>query len=132
MVTCPGTIRAPSRDGEGVYRVHFGVQVSVVVWGDDWEPTEDKTGYYSSAVIAALLQHPTLTGLSSSVLWLGSRYGEVEHSSTRTLGAEQINFDVEVGSVVNSYAGPAEPNDPTTPLPLVETASVTVIKEPLT
>jgi hypothetical protein len=126
MVTCPGTLKQPERQGGGEYIAYFGVQVSVVVWGADWEPTEDTTGYYSTAVVASLLQHPSLGDFAEGVEWLGTRYGEVEHSSTRTLGAAQINFSVAVNNVVNASAGPASPTAPGPLPPTVESASVTV------
>jgi hypothetical protein len=126
---CPGTIQPPQRQGDGIYRAHFGVQVSVLCFGADWAPTDDLTALYSSAVIAAMVQHPSLGGITNGVQWLGSRYGEVEHSSARTLGAEQINFDVFVDSVVNSTAGPDTPTTPPNLPPTVDSVEVDVTKE---
>lgn len=132
MVTCPGTLSQPERQGDGTYSTHVSVQVSVVVWGGDWEPTEDTTSLYGIAVIAALTQHPDLGRVSAGVKWLSYRYSRADHSSTRTLGVAQIAFDVEVAALVNSNLGPVQPEDGPISLPLVESVHVTIDKEPLT
>jgi len=134
MVTA-GQVMNPQREGDGSYRAHFPVRADVVLWGGDWEPTEDLCGLYSLAVVAAVVQHPSLPvtvgqhGPAHSTRWVGTRYVEVEHSSTRTLGVAQISFDVEMDDVVSTVAGPDTPGaDPVLP-PLVETIVVTVNKE---
>lgn len=129
MVTCGGTLGSPHREGDGNFLVHYGVQVSVVVFGPDWEPTEDLTGNYATALTAALLQNPSLGDFAQGVDWLSYRYLVVEHSSTRTLGTGQISLDVGVRNVVNAKAGPSAPTDPADLPPTVETSSVAIVKE---
>lgn len=131
MTTVLGTIGQPERHGDGSIRVHFNVQVSIVVYGTDWQPTEDTTGQYATAVVAALVQHPGLDGLATSVKWLSYRYVPVDHSSTRTLGTGQLHFDVEIPAFVNTDLGPATPQSSPFPAGLVESVDITINKEPL-
>jgi hypothetical protein len=111
LVTCPGTVKgkAPTIHGDGNIRADWLTEVSIVVFGDDWEPTADLTTRYATAVRAAILQHRSLNGVALNTVWLGEQYAEVEHSSTRTLGVAVIHFAVTLDAVMNVQAGPITP-----------------------
>jgi len=129
-VTGLGTLAKPTRKGDGTYLVPWGIEVDVLVWGDDFEATEDLVGHYAAACIATLVQHQDLGGIAETTTWTGYRYTEVEHSSTRTLGVGRLTFTVTVDNVVNSSAGPSDPTVPVTVPPLVQTVAVNVQEQP--
>ena len=128
LVTCLGTASTPQRRGNGDVMAVWTIEVLVVVFGDDWEATSDLVGYYTAAVRTALEQHRDLGGVASATQWLGEKYTEIEHSSTRTLGGAVIHFAVTTEHVLNYQAGPATPTSPLVLSPTAATASVTVTK----
>lgn len=129
-VTGLGTLTKPQRKGDGTYLVTWGVEVDLLIWGDDFENTEDLTGHYAAACVAALVQHGDLGGVAEATAWTGYRYAEVEHSSTRTLGVGRLTFAVTVDGVVNSAVGPTDPTQPVVVPPLVQTVTVNVQEQP--
>jgi hypothetical protein len=131
LITCLGTLGEPAIRGNGSAYAVWTVEVSIVVFGDDWETTADLTGHYTTALRAAVLQHRDLGGFAGSTKWLGEKYTEIEHSSTRTLGVAVIHFAVAVDHVVDVTTGPATPTSPNTLPPIVAASGVHVTVQKL-
>lgn len=143
MVTSPGVAGKPVRHGSGLTDVIWGLDVYVVISGQDWGDTADKVGYYAAAARAALAQHGSLGGLAEWTRWEGESYGRIPQRQSRTLGGALVMFHSCVRSVLNTHAGPATifgggtgPDTPPfdvlatpTPLPVVTKIGINIANE---
>lgn len=122
-VYCPGTLGEPRYNGDGTIDVLWDCQVNLWQWGLDYQSTEDTLGWYMTALVMALLQHPSLGGFAESLTWRGVRYEPVQETSFHTWGRGVALFGARVVKVLDAYAGPsvvpspdptvAPPADPT-------------------
>jgi hypothetical protein len=113
LVTSPGLVEPPSRDGDGEFSAIWRLNVFVVVRGEDFQQTTDRVALYVAAVRLALMQQGI--GLSSAhrPSWIGEGYDELEVDQARTIGAGVASFTVRIGQVLDDQAGPT--NLPTAP-----------------
>lgn len=106
-VYCPGTLDTPRRDGDGTYSVMWDVQVNVWLYGTDWQTTEDQLGWYMTALMQALLQHPSLGGFARALQWRGVRYAPVHEAAFHTWGRGILLLGAQVEDALDAYAGPS-------------------------
>lgn len=133
VVSSAGVTGTPERDPDGMYRASWTVIVSAFARGDDYRNTAQNVRGYALAVRTCLLQHPSLGGFASEVVWTGEEYAALASESARTIGGAFVTFTVTVDDVIDATAGPAAP--PTTPTlispddPTVLTTELLVTKE---
>lgn len=133
-VACPGTTGEPRRNGRGVLSAPYVLVVTAFVRGSDYLQTSRLTSAYGVAIRTALLQHPNLGDLASSVEWTAEDLAPVgDSTSARTLQLAAEEFLVTVDGVTDTRAGyltppaipqPAEPHDHDAPV--IERAHVTL------
>ena len=138
LVISNGTKGAPQRL-QGNTRSTWEAQASIFVAGTkDWQETQAISLAYGAAVRACIAQHPGLEGIAETTLWMGERYLEKEHISTRIIGLMTVNFEVTVANTLNVFGGPPKPEyaaegtvtdptlDPPAPAPIAETVTAKV------
>jgi hypothetical protein len=96
LLVSPGLAEAPLADGAGSYRVKFSVGLAVIVSAATMDETAALSKLYVAAMRAAILQHQSLEGFASGVEWLDETYDDLPSVDTRSLGAGQCIFAVEV------------------------------------
>jgi hypothetical protein len=126
-VYCPGTLDVPRRDGDGTYACLWDVQVNLWLWGTSWQDTEDRLGWYMTALMQALLQHPSLGGFAQSLYWRGVSYRPVDQNAFHTWGRGTLLLGAFVENILDAYAGPATvpTPDPTVEPPVPPTVEHT-------
>lgn len=132
LVTVPGTVGVPDKQGNGQIIATWRAQVTVRVFGTDWQEAADLTSWYEKTARWCILQHGSLGGFAMSTKWIGGQYSGREHTSTRTEGVATLGFDVKVGDVIDVNRGPATVPSPAVPPAddsTVETVVVTIDKE---
>ena len=132
--TCTGTRGTPERRGDGTYRADYLIEVSTLVYGGDWDQTEDLTSAYNLAARMALLQHRSLGDVAVTTVWQGETYTPVSHTATRTLGCYRSNYLVTLDPVATTAGGPTTvpPAGQLPPTPPTVATEVLTIGEPLT
>jgi len=121
MLVSPGLVEVPLADGAGSYRAKFGLGLAVIVSAKTLEETAALAKLYCAALRAAIIQHQSLEGFAAGIEWLDENYDDLPFDDTRSLGAGQAVFAVEIDGITRRYNGPktpAEPPDPDySPLP---------------
>lgn len=135
-----GTTGHPDRTNNGT-RATWGADISCFVFGtQDWQETQALTYAYAATIRACIAQHPDLGGLAETTLWMGEKYMEGEHSSTRTTGLSIVHFESTLASAVDAFGGPPFPQYaatgantgpsilPPSPEPIIATEHTSVTK----
>lgn len=107
-VSVPRTLGAPERFGDGTYDATF--LLSVAVWHEQASdlPLLTAAGDYAAAVRATVLQHQSLGGLASQVVWTDESVDLVgDERSTLTLGLGICEFAVHVPQVADEQPAAA-------------------------
>lgn len=108
-VTAPGIRGRPERDSDGSYRAAWELHVYVVVRGKTFEDTDDKIGFYTRAISAAVVQAGLgLPGVGKPRL-IGEGNAPLAADNSRTVGGGVLAFEVIVGDFLNDLEGPLEP-----------------------
>jgi hypothetical protein len=115
LLVSPGLAEAPMADGAGSYRVKFSLGLAVIVSAATMDETAALAKLYVAAMRAAILQHPSLEGFASGVEWLDETYDDLPSVDTRSLGAGQCIFAVEVDGFARRWNGPKTPEEPPSP-----------------
>lgn len=141
LVEVEGTTGEPKHYAtttRAVYLTHIGCYLYGTT---DWQETQALCYGYGAAIRAAIAQHPGLNGVAETTLWMGEKYMEQEHNSTRTTGLFVVDFQVSLANAINTQAGPPDAQYaaagvptgpqllPPPPFPTVETTHVTVEME---
>lgn len=139
VLVSPGLAEEPLADGAGVYRCKFSVGVAVVVSAATMDETAALAKLYVAALRTAILQHQSLEGFATGIEWLDENYDDLPSIDTRSLGAGQLIFAVEVAGMARRWNGPKTPNEPppvdTDPLPedpYAQRVVVSTVPVPLT
>lgn len=111
VVVSPGTIGEPLKEGGGLYRANWALGIGCIVSARDRVSTNRVAKLYGGAIRAAIMQHESMGGVAEGAEWSSERYDDVPSEASRTLAAAQLLFEVEVRSVLDGSAGPAEPLD---------------------
>ncbi len=126
VILSPGTRRAPKREGDGMYRVPWLVNVAAIVSARDHGTTMDLATYYTTALRLLLIHNGTLGGFALGSAWEGERTDELRPDGERTQAAGTNVFTFTVDQVAQKGAGlrtpPDEPYDP------VELPEITEVK----
>lgn len=139
VIVSPGLSprKKPSQEGDGTFRVFFGVGVGVFVSSNNRRDTGRLVRQYVALIRTIILQHQSLGGFSDGCEWVDESYdGGLAFPDEETMGAGQVVFEFEVAGVVSRYGGPAYqvPPDPVeqpgSEWPQVETVTASVeVKE---
>jgi hypothetical protein len=140
LIVSPGLLQPPASDGPGNYRATWSLGIGVIVSARTMDETMELAKLYCAALRACMLQHQSLEGFAAGVEWLDENYDDLPSIDTRSLGAGQAIFAVQVDDVSRRWGGPtspdSEPPEPdTTPLstdPTVEDVAVEVQRIPIT
>jgi hypothetical protein len=112
VVLSPGSgERKPSMDGEGNYRASFALNLTAVVEDADQASADLLAGRYRKALEMALVQQPSLGGLTEGLVFKGWRTEVLEVEGERFLAAATTLFEVLVPNVVQAGAGLKEPRE---------------------
>lgn len=122
LVLSPGLAEAPLPDGTGLYRARFLIGIAVVVSARTLHETRELAALYTAVLRTVLLQQQSLGGFASGVNWLDENYDDLPAVDTRSLGAGQAIFAVEVEGLARRWNGPPfptgeVPEPPTDPIP---------------
>lgn len=122
LLISPGLAEPPKPDGGGTYRAQFSLGLACVVSTAHMDDTADLAKLYCAVLRACLLQHQSLEGFAAGVTWLDENYDDLPSIDTRSLGAGQAIFAVEVDGISTRWNGPVSPDsDPpangTDPIP---------------
>jgi hypothetical protein len=122
LLVSPGLTEAPEADGAGNYRVRFALGVAAIVSAKTLDDTADLAKLYCAVLRTCLVQHQSLEGFAAGVVWLDENYDDLPSIDTRSLGAGQAVFTVEVHGFARKWNGPAFPDvdvpeEPTDPIP---------------
>lgn len=129
IVTSPGIVAPPERDGEGYYLATWAVSVYAHILGASFEETADLVGLYTAAIRIAGIQHSLAIEGSRRPRWLLEQYAEISNEDSRVVGAGHVQFTVAVSDAAQDNAGPvSEPPRPPRYVdpddPVVDTATV--------
>lgn len=132
LIVCPGFSRTPEVQGDGSVTAGFAVGVSIIISSTDKEDTRNLTSRYTMAVMASLIQHPSLGDVADSLKIEDFRSDVIlDESDTRTIACGYVTFEIMVGNVLNILMGPpqaepkSDPNEDYLPS-VVETTEVTI------
>lgn len=140
LVVSPGLVPPPTRDGYGVYRARWRIDVGCICSARTQQQSHEQAMLFVAAHKAIVVQHPSLEGWATGMQWLDESYDPLTFDDTRSLYAGYASFAIEVDDVLTSLAGPTgdphEPcTDPWSPEVVVETVDVEIdnytIDEPL-
>jgi hypothetical protein len=137
LIVSPGLLQPPAAGGEGTYRATWSLGIGVIVSARTMDETTELAKLYCAALRACMLQHQSLEGFAAGVEWLDENYDDLPSIDTRSLGAGQAIFAVQVDDVTRRWGGPVTPSEPpdpdTVPLPTdptVEDVAVEVQRIP--
>lgn len=109
LVISTGLAEPPKQRGDGKIDVCFLTGLAVIVSADTPENTNKIAKAYTAAIRAALAQHKSLGGKTDGLTWLDEKYDDLPPEQTRTIGAGQLVFEVDVKNVTDASAGPLSP-----------------------
>jgi hypothetical protein len=99
---------APKQNGDGTFRVPWGISVGAFVTGKDRPSTSRLIRAYTAIIRMIMLQKQSLGGFADGTTWLDESYDDnFAFVDQQTIGAGSVVFEVWVDNVVNRYGGPA-------------------------
>jgi hypothetical protein len=121
-VISDGLAGRPLQEGNGEFRAKWDIGIGIIVASATGEDAQRVVKDVYCPVIRQILLHkqslrdwtdPDAQPFSSGVEWVDESYKDVfGDDASRTLFNGQLDFEVEVSSVVSRYGGPATPVDP--------------------
>lgn len=128
VVSCPGDNATPVRHGTR-YASHIRLGLAAVVAGGSFEEVEFRMKVHAAALRDLLLDHPALGGVAIAATWIGRRHDLLDAERTRTIGATEVLFNVEVRHASDlTDREPLDPDGEAIPWPVIESASVSVFE----
>jgi hypothetical protein len=109
VVTAPATVGAPVKREDGTVVAPWGVGIGCVASRRTREAAGAVTALYAAAVRAAVLQHPSMDGLSESTEWLGEEHEEIAWDDTRVVMAGKLHFVLDIPALVDTHGGFSTP-----------------------
>lgn len=132
-VISPGLLEQPEKDGQGLYRAAWRVDVAVITSAGQQDTTRTLAHWYATLIRTIPVQHRSLGGFAGGVDWIDSKYDDLELDDERTLGVSREAFRVQVEDVLSAKSGPVGPPPVTPPIigtwPTVDTVDVDIEKE---
>lgn len=131
IIVVPGVPTKPRRQGNGLYTADLGVGIGVAVSGQDTERTRQLASLYGSAVRQILLQHSSLGGIASGMVWTKEEYtgSFIRPTDQRTLAIGDLSFIFTIDNFANDSNGPLTPlsnDNPPSGWPVVEYPAMTI------
>lgn len=126
VIESAGLSEDPDEDGEGNLTGTYAVQVSIVTHGPEAVATRTMALAYAAAIVAALMQHKTLTSDVSVKRYLDAAFTGANVERRRTEIAVGTSFLVEHENFLNVGEGPIEPEPEDDDWPTVETVETDV------
>jgi hypothetical protein len=109
---------SPKQEGDGTFRVPWGISVGVFVGGKDRTSTKNLIRAYCGVVRMIMLQKQSLGGFADGTTWLDESYDDqFAFTDQQTIGAGSVIFEIWVANVVNRYGGPHTFGQPGQPPP---------------
>jgi hypothetical protein len=133
LVISVGLAERPHKNGDGRYRARWRMTLAVVCSARTQAEAHELAMDYTAWHRELLLNRQSLEGRAAGVDLIDEKYDTLPFDDTRSLGAGEVTFTVEVNDIASANAGPVTPGDPlipdTTPWPpwkTVKTADVDV------
>jgi hypothetical protein len=119
LLVSPGILEPPQARGDGAIFAVFSLGVAAIVSTAQMADTEELAKLYVCALRTCLIQQRSLGGFASGTEWLDETYDDLPSEDSRSLGAGQAIFAVEVDAVAQRYHGPLldTPQPPYDPVP---------------
>ena len=105
VVTAPATIDTPQKHDGGLYTAPWGIGIGCVVSRRTREAAGAVASLYGAAVRAAMVQHPSLGGMSDGTDWLVEDTEEIAWDDVRVVMAAKLQFAAHILGVVDSRGG---------------------------
>lgn len=99
VISSPGLAEQPTRAEGPVWSAVWRIVITAFARGSDYRDTAANVRGYALAIRTALLQSPSLGGLSAGTDWVGEEYAALESRAARTLGGAFVTFNVAVDDV---------------------------------
>lgn len=115
LVVSPGLVPPPSKDGYGVYRARWRIDVGCICSARTEQQSHEHAQLFIAAHKSIIAQRPSLEGHASAADWLDENYDPLSFDDTRSLYAGYAGFSIEVDDVLTTGAGPITPDDPLVP-----------------
>lgn len=140
-VVSPGVFNEPVKRGGGKYQATYSLGVAAVVESTTPDAVNTLSKLYSSAVVAAIMQHRYLgfpQGKIEGVDWVDETFTDIPPLQGRSLASAQNVFVITINDVLTVGAGPLVPDPevppidpvpPPDPLPTVGTVEIDVSSE---
>jgi len=141
VVVSPGLAAPPVKDGRGVYRATWMIGVATIASAKDEQTTQDLAKFYAACSRALMIQHQSLGGIASNMIWMDESYDDIpsEEETSNVIAAGVNYFRIEVEGVADWRGGPRIPFNPPPPPdpinqpgsqdPIADTVSVTLQQE---
>lgn len=131
LAYCPGLAASPSTDGDGTVSAPYACTLTAIASGYDRADATALARLYASAALLAVQQHPSLGGFARDTQWSDLQNLQITRGvqDDRTLMGVALLFSIDVETIFDRTAGPAEPlEDPEQEpgLPLITEKSVDV------
>jgi hypothetical protein len=132
VILSPGTKGKPKREGDGMYRVPWAVNVAAIVSARNHGDSMDLATYYATAIEALFVHQGSLGGFAVGSAWEGQRTDELRSEDDHMMAAGTNVFTFTVDQVVQKGAGlrvpPENPYEDLQPIP-VKKVDVDLIPE---
>ena len=108
----------PMQEGDGTYRVPWGISVGVFVSGQDRTSTKNLVRAYTGVCRMIMLQKQSLGGFADGTTWLDESYDDTfAFTDEQTIAAGSVVFEVWVANAVKRFGDPATFGQPGQPPP---------------
>lgn len=133
VIVNPGTDGVPAKDGAGVFRAHWPIEICISVQADTQAITRRNSQLYIAAARGCLMQRRALEAGMKGVDWGGESYELVDIEKRRSIAGAKASFVIEREDVLSVGAGPTDPLVDPQPgnWPTVKEAEATVEKKAL-
>ena len=105
MVLSPGTSEEIDRDGEGWYRAAWDIAIATIALANTRQNTQRIIRRYASVWRLIMVQQSALGGFARGVDWISESYDVIDDGK-QPLEVSRVEFQVSVGEVANTNAGP--------------------------
>lgn len=139
IVVC-NPLGEPERNASIGYSQLYGIDVGVVVVGDDERQARQYAGLLAAAATGALLQRGGMGGLVTRTRMVGAPRASFPDPEQRRVVLCDFRLTADVNAIVNDDAGPVDPAPPADPQPApppdpsvtAPQAGITVTTKPIT
>lgn len=110
-ITSPGLVEAPTRKGRTTYDGTWRLVAGIYDRGGSFRETQRRARRWAAVLRVTLLEHPTLGGIATDLMWRGEEYRQLPQAKVaRTLGGCAVAFDVTLRDVADLQAATTRPS----------------------